>query len=107
MVPMASTSISNLPKVSIRRATVADAERCGVIAYEAFKEIAIRHGFPPDFPSPEVAIGLLTMLFGHPKFYGVVAEIDGAIVGSNALDERGLISGIGPITIDPQVQNGG
>jgi hypothetical protein len=34
-----------------------------------------------------------------------VAEQDGHILGSNFLDARSLIGGIGPITIDPAVQN--
>jgi predicted N-acetyltransferase YhbS len=91
----------------IRRATAQDADACGQIAYEAFRDIATHHAFPPDFPSPEVAIGLLQMLFSHPRFYGVVAEQDGKIVGSNCLDERTSIGGIGPITINPAVQNAG
>jgi hypothetical protein len=33
-----------------------------------------------------------------------VAEIDGRIVGSNFLDERGAVRGVGPITVDPAVQ---
>jgi N-acetylglutamate synthase-like GNAT family acetyltransferase len=44
-------------------------------------------------------------MLAHPKFYGVVAEIDGRIVGSNFLDERNAIAGVGPITVDPAVQN--
>jgi N-acetylglutamate synthase-like GNAT family acetyltransferase len=35
----------------------------------------------------------------------VVAEAEGRIVGSNCLDERSVISGVGPITIDPSAQN--
>src|SRR5207253_278457 len=38
-------------------------------------------------------------------FYCVVAEVDGRIVGSNCLDERSVIRGVGPITIDPGAQN--
>jgi hypothetical protein len=34
-----------------------------------------------------------------------VAEIEGRIVGSNALDERSIIAGVGPLTIDPDAQN--
>jgi hypothetical protein len=45
------------------------------------------------------------MLFSHPNLYCVVAESDGHIVGSNCLDERSLIAGIGPITVAPDVQN--
>jgi hypothetical protein len=43
----------------------------------------------------------------HQQCYGVVAERDGRIVGSNFLDERGTVSGVGPITVDPAVQNEG
>ncbi len=45
------------------------------------------------------------MLLSHPSFYAVVAELDGRIVGSNFLDERSTIAGLGPITVDPSVQN--
>jgi hypothetical protein len=37
----------------------------------------------------------------------VVAEDGGRIVGSNCMDERSPIAGIGPITIDPLAQNRG
>src|SRR5687767_6815276 len=43
----------------------------------------------------------------HPSVWGVVAEKDGRIVGSNFLDERSPIRGVGPITVDPEGQNGG
>ena len=35
----------------------------------------------------------------------MVAELDGQIVGSNFLDERSVIAGIGPISVDPPVMN--
>ena len=84
-----------------------DANACGTICYEAFKAIATQHNFPPDFPSREVAVELLSMLLSHQGFYAVVAESDGRIVGSNFLDERSTIAGLGPITIEPSVQNSG
>jgi len=91
--------------IKLRSGTPEDAEICGRICYNAFKTISEAHGFAPDFPAPEAAIGLLTRMFGHPKFYSVVAEIDDRIVGSNFLDERNTIAGVGPITVDPTVQN--
>jgi predicted N-acetyltransferase YhbS len=91
--------------VSIRPAKPEDAEECGRICYGAFTQINARHGFPPDFPSSDVSTGVLSKLFSNPAFYSVVAELDGKIVGSNCLDERTSIAGVGPITVDPDVQN--
>src|SRR5882724_6576365 len=91
--------------VQIREARESDAEVLGRICFEAFKTIADQHNFPPDFPSAEIATGLLAMMIKSQGFYGVVAELNGKIAGSNFLDERGSISGIGPITVDPNLQN--
>jgi GNAT superfamily N-acetyltransferase len=91
--------------MNIRDANKVDAQRCGRILYDAFKNLAEKHNFPPDFPSPEVATGLASMLIGDPGFYGVVAEEAGTIVGSNFMDERSTIFGIGPISVAPEVQN--
>src|SRR6516165_2725740 len=92
-------------ELKLRSGTPADAEICGTICYEAFSAISEAHGFTPDFPAPEVAIGLLKWMLTHPQFHSVVAEIDGRVVGSNFLDERNPIAGVGPITVDPGVQN--
>lgn len=91
--------------IRIREGTPQDAEICGKICYNAFKTISEAHGFSSDFPGPDVPIGMLGWMLEHPKFYGVVAEIDGRIVGSNFLDERNPIAGVGPITVDPAAQN--
>jgi len=94
-----------MTSLTLRDAKPADAEACGQICYAAFKAIADAHNFPPDFPSPEIAVGFLASMLPHPQIYGVVAERDGRVVGSNFVDERGPIAGIGPITVDPAVQN--
>ncbi|SRR6266851_6780520 len=93
--------------IAVRRAIPDDAAACGRICYEAFRKISTEHAFPPDFPSVDVPTGVLSMMFSHPGFYCVVAESGGEIVGSNCLDERSSIAGVGPITIDPAVQNKG
>src|SRR5690349_11219328 len=93
--------------VKLRPGTSGDAAECGRICFEAFGAIATAHGFSNDFPSPEVAAGLLSVLLGHPGFYSVVAEVDGRTVGSNFLDERSAVVGVGPITVAPDVQNAG
>jgi len=93
--------------VTVRTARPEDAPVCGRICYAAFTKISTEHGFPPDFPSVDVAAGVLSMMFSHPGFYCVVAESGGQILGSNCLDERSSIAGVGPITIDPEIQNKG
>lgn len=85
--------------LTLRECRQEDAPFCGEICYTAFKTIAHNHNFPEDFPNTEVTTGMLTGLISHPGFYGVLAELDGAIVGSNFLDERSSIAGVGPITI--------
>ncbi len=47
------------------------------------------------------------MMFSHPGFYCVVAEAGGQLIGSNCLDERSIVGGVGPITVDPKTQNRG
>src|SRR6186997_1877882 len=91
--------------IKLRSGTPPDAKICGTICYDAFKIVSEAHAFAPDFPAPEIAIDVLTRMLANPKFYSVVAEIDGRIVGSNFLDERNTIAGVGPITVDPAVQN--
>ena len=96
-----------MSNITIRRAKAEDAPVCGKICYDAFRTINAQHGFPPDLPSEEPAVGILTTMFGHAGFYCVVAEENGRIAGSNCMDERSPIAGIGPITIDPAAQNKG
>jgi predicted N-acetyltransferase YhbS len=81
-----------------------DAPACGKICYEAFKTISESHNFPPDFLSAEVATGLMSKVLVMPSVYSVVAESQGRILGSNFLWED-RIAGVGPITVDPAVQN--
>ena len=100
-----ATLLNDKDSVVIRRATPEDAEACGKICFEAFDTLARHHNFPPDFPSPEVAVAVLRMMFSHPSFFCVVAQLEGKLIGSNCLDERSSITGAGPITIDPHVQN--
>jgi predicted N-acetyltransferase YhbS len=93
--------------VNIRVARSSDAEACGHIIYQAFKGIAERHGFPSDFPTVEAAIQLSQSLIAQSSTFGVVAEESGRVVGSNFLMEGDVIRGVGPITVDPSLQDSG
>ena len=100
------TTTSHAP-VTLRPIEPADRDETARIVYEAFAGIHDRHGFARDFPTLEAALQLATGFIAHPSIWGVVAEIDGRIVGSNFLDERGPIRGVGPITVDPGAQGRG
>jgi GNAT superfamily N-acetyltransferase len=93
--------------LAIRPVAAADAGELGRILYVAFQTLADRHNFPRDFPSVEIATGVLSMLTANPGFHGVVAEEDGRIAGSNFIDLRSPIGGIGPLSVDPEVQDRG
>ena len=89
----------------LRPATRSDAGPAGVICYAAFKAIAEQHAFPPDLPAPEAGVGLVNELLAREDVYGVIAETGGRVVGSNFLWEDESVAGVGPITVDPAVQN--
>ena len=90
--------------VQLRPATPADAEECGRIIYEAFSGIADRHNFRRDFESPEFATEFVRALITNPTVFGVAAEQEGRVVGSNFLWEHDPIRAVGPITVDPHTQ---
>jgi GNAT superfamily N-acetyltransferase len=92
---------------TIRQARPEDAAFCGQVCYDAFLGITAAHNFPPYVPSKDAFTGLFSMMLSHPGYYCVAAEADGRIVGSNCIDERAPIAGIGPITVDPATQNRG
>lgn len=78
-------------------------EHCGElgrICYEAFKDIADRHAFPPDVASVQHGRRMMGMLAGRPDFYGVAAMVDGELAGSNYLSMTDEVAGVGPITVD-------
>jgi predicted N-acetyltransferase YhbS len=95
------------PEIKVRIAKPEDAPGCGKICYDAFCAISAAHGFPCDLPGPEAAAGLLSRLFSGAGYYCVVAEAAGTVVGSNCLDERAEITGVGPITVSLEAQNRG
>lgn len=103
---MTTTSTKETNDFVLRQPRPEDLQRLGEICYEAFKTISEAHGFPADFPSVEVAVGLMTMMNSFPMVYGVVAEdAEGKVIGSNFLWEMDAVVGVGPITVDPSVQN--
>lgn len=93
--------------IVIRRSDDRDADACGRICYEGFRTVNERFGFPPTFPSVEVATMRVSGFIRHPSVFGIVAEAGDKIVGFNFLSERDPIRAVGPIVTDPSVQGHG
>lgn len=93
--------------LQLREGRSADAPVIGDICYRAFKSIAETHRFIPDLPDVGTAVGMATMFLKHPRIYCLVGTSGGKVLGSVFVDERNAIPGIGPITVDPAVQNAG
>ena len=93
--------------VRLRPIARGDRDEAARVVYEAFAGIHDHHRFPRDFPTLEAATELVGSFIAHPLIWGVVAEREGRIVGSNFLDERGPVRGVGPITVDRKAQAGG
>jgi predicted N-acetyltransferase YhbS len=92
--------------IVIRPGELEDAVQCAEIHYEAFKTISEQHNFPTEVTPPDGGtLEKWSKRISNPAYYVVVAELDGRIVGSNILDERDAIAGVGPITVDPSVQD--
>ena len=91
--------------LELRPGTPDDLKTCASICQSAFAAIADRHSFPPDFPSLEPAEQLIASLLSRNDIYSVVAEADGRVIGSNFLWETAPVVGVGPITVDPAVQD--
>ncbi len=84
----------------------ADALECGRVCYEAFGAIAAAHNFPMDWRTEDMAVKVIAARLAHQLTYGVVAEVDGRIVGSAFLKEYHPIGAIGPVTVTPRLQGG-
>jgi GNAT superfamily N-acetyltransferase len=105
--PVAAGTIGAPPTVELRPMQPHDGEAVAETMYSAFAEIHDRHRFPRDFPTLESAAQLTRDFIRHPSIWGVVAVSDGQVVGSNFLDERGPVRGVGPITVHPDAQGSG
>jgi GNAT superfamily N-acetyltransferase len=90
----------------IRSAVASDAAACGQIFFDAFSDIARRHGFPIE-GTLEGAVKFAERILNHPEFFGAVAEQGGQVVAVNFLDERDPIRSVGPIAVAPRAQGRG
>jgi GNAT superfamily N-acetyltransferase len=107
-MPAAAATNSRLATGTVvREATVEDADSCARIFYDAFEAIASQHNFPVEPGSPEFTRFKVSDMLSSDGLVGLVAECDGAVLGSAFVDERASIAGIGPVTVDPVAHDAG
>jgi predicted N-acetyltransferase YhbS len=96
-----------MSELKIRPATVDDTVRCSRIFFDSFESIATRHNFPIEPGSREFTDFHTNSMLATEGITSLVAERDGDVIGSAFADERGAVVGIGPVTVDPSVQDAG
>lgn len=77
------------------------------ICHLAFNTLHERHRVPPDVPTEEVGQLIISGVLLRPDYVGAVAVESGRILGSNFLLLADEVCGVGPITVDPEVQSRG
>ncbi len=93
--------------VTIAPAKMEHIAEMGRICFEAFCDIADKHGFPHDFPSLDFARMVVGSMVSREDRYSVVALLDGQPAGSNFLLTSDKVSGVGPISVDVSRQGHG
>jgi predicted N-acetyltransferase YhbS len=96
-----------MARLHIREAAMDDAGTCGRIMFDAFESLATRHAFPIEPGTPDFTRVQMQAMLSTDGIFALVAERDGAIVGSAFQDERGRIVGIGPVSVDPTCMDSG
>jgi predicted N-acetyltransferase YhbS len=83
-----------------------DAQECGQIAFEAHQAVSAAHNFPPEQPSVEFAAGMMNFKLNDPHAHGIVAEREGALLGSVFLTSfpPNAVAAIGPLTVRPSAE---
>jgi len=93
--------------IDLTRPVAADGAELADICYRAFKDISDKHGFPTDFESVEFAQMVISGGIANENGYANAARVDGTLAGSNFFSFTDEVAGVGPISVDPQLQGGG
>lgn len=93
--------------ITIRLMSFDDIDVVAPAIARAFNTVNARYGYPPDFPDPHVATLMSRYYYSRDPDGCIVAERDGAILGSIFARRRGDRVTIGPVTVDTASQAGG
>ncbi|MCH9009960.1 MAG: GNAT family N-acetyltransferase [Chloroflexi bacterium] len=94
-------------EVELLTAEPAHADELGRILFEAYKDIADRHHFPPIVRSVGTSRQSISAMLRNPDTYGVTAVFDGDIVGGAFVTISDEVAGIAPVCVDVTFQGQG
>jgi GNAT superfamily N-acetyltransferase len=83
------------------------ADDIGTLVYEAFRDIAERHNFPPPFPTPELAQVIVRLIAQTEGWGSYLILEDGRPIACNFGDERDDAIGVGPVAVAVDQQGRG
>jgi GNAT superfamily N-acetyltransferase len=96
-----------MPTATVRPLEERDADRAGDVNFVAFHDVALRHGQQPVVTTPADARSYVRHLLSFDPLGGLVAELDGGVVGMAWIHQRRPVATIGPIAVEPRVQGRG
>jgi predicted N-acetyltransferase YhbS len=82
-------------------------EAVGKVVYEAFRDVAIRHGFEPGYESLNFATFVVRSLNWLDGFASFVAIEGGQPLAVNFLDQQNDVAGVGPVAVGVEHQGRG
>jgi len=88
----------------IRDMTRADIDRVGEILYEGFTGVASKYGYPQVMHEMQEGKTWAWAMCRYVSSEGIVAEVDGRVVGVVFLNKRGEVGGAGPMAVDAAFQ---
>lgn len=94
--------------IRIRPIEISDIDACGRTAFEAHRCVAEMNNFPPEHPSVQFSIGLISAKVKDPRARGWVAERGAEVIGSVFLNDfsPAPVGVIGPLTVRPSSEGG-
>ena len=94
-------------EVKLLTADLAHVDELGRILFEAYKDVADRHHFPPSVHSVGTSRQSISAMLRNPDTYGVTAVFDGDIVGGAFVTVSDEVAGIAPVSVDVTFQGRG
>ncbi len=93
--------------VTVRPLEERDVDRAGDVNFTAFYDVALRHGMPPTVTTPADSRSYVRHLLGFDGMGGLVACLDGEVVGMAWVHPRGAVATVGPVAVEPHAQGRG